>query len=67
MNMEVSYMNNLVRIEQIEINGIKNILHGEVAFQEYSEILKGDLMILDPHFTLYLAYMDKMVLEKVPF
>ncbi|RGB56815.1 ATP-binding protein [Absiella sp. AM09-50] len=42
MNMEVSYMNNLVRIEQIEINGIKNILHGEVAFQEYSEILKGD-------------------------
>ena len=31
MNMEVSYMNNLVRIEQIEINGIKNILHGEVA------------------------------------
>ena len=35
-------MNNLVRIEQIEINGIKNILHGEVAFQEYNEILKGD-------------------------
>lgn len=35
-------MENLIRIENIEINGIKNVSHGEIVFKEYSEVLKGN-------------------------
>lgn len=34
-------MSNLIRIERIEINGIKNVEHGVIDFNEYSDILKG--------------------------
>ena len=35
-------MKELVRIEEIKINGIKNVRHGEISFNEYSNILKGN-------------------------
>ena len=35
-------MENLVRIESIEINGIKNVCHGVIDFNEYANILKGN-------------------------
>lgn len=35
-------MNELVRIEEIKINGIKNVCHGKITFNEYSHILKGN-------------------------
>lgn len=35
-------MKELVRIEKIKINGIKNVCHGEISFNEYSNILKGN-------------------------
>ena len=36
-------MSTIVRIEKIEINGIKNINHGEFEFEEYKQLLKGNL------------------------
>lgn len=33
----------IIRIEKMEINGIKNINHGEFEFEEYKQILKGNL------------------------
>lgn len=38
-------MSTIVRIEKIEINGIKNINHGEFEFEEYKQLLKGNLKI----------------------
>lgn len=38
-------MSAVVRIEKIEINGIKNINHGEFEFEEYKQLLKGNLKI----------------------
>ena len=35
-------MKELVRIEEIKINGIKNVCHGKISFNEYSNILKGN-------------------------
>ncbi len=35
-------MKELVRIEEIQINGIKNVCHGGITFNEYSSILKGN-------------------------
>ncbi|MEG0314709.1 MAG: AAA family ATPase [Erysipelotrichaceae bacterium] len=34
-------MEPVVRILKLEINGIKNVMHGEIEFQEYSAILKN--------------------------
>lgn len=35
-------MKELVRIEEIKINGIKNVCHGEISFNEFNNILKGN-------------------------
>lgn len=35
-------MKELVRIEEIKINGIKNVCRGKISFNEYSNILKGN-------------------------
>lgn len=35
-------METLIRIEEIKINGIKNVLHGEISFNEYVNIQKGN-------------------------
>jgi len=35
-------MDDLIRMERIEINGIKNVCHGVINFNEYTDILKGN-------------------------
>lgn len=35
-------MDDLIRIERIEINGIKNVSHGVINFNEYVNIMNGD-------------------------
>lgn len=42
MIVEDDGMEELVRIIHIEINGIKNVCHGEIYFNDYNSILKGN-------------------------
>lgn len=46
-------MEELVRIERIEINGIKNVVHGEINFNEYANIQKGDFKDLKSVLGIY--------------
>ena len=46
-------MKELVRIEEIKINGIKNVCHGEISFNEYSNIVKGNFYDLKSVLGIY--------------
>lgn len=46
-------MEELVRIERIEINGIKNVVHGEINFNEYANIQKGNFKDLKSVLGIY--------------
>ncbi len=46
-------MEELIRIEEIKINGIKNVCHGEISFNEYSHILKGNFYDLKSVLGIY--------------
>lgn len=46
-------MENIVRIEELEIEGIKNVKYGKLTFQELASYLKGDFEKVHPVLGIY--------------